>query len=144
MKPLTPEELQQILDTTGLSKNAVEKKFGMGQGSVGKFLKGSLKSLPDKYISKIRKLEKGVEPDTFVNPKEYAEERDLPTEIFDEVPGLIPEVKFMDERNISEYTAEEINQKLFTQTLSGEVSIAVPEKCHIEYKRPIINKDFLP
>lgn len=61
MTPLTVEELQQILDKTGLSKNAIEKKFGMGNGSIGKFLIGKLNSLPDKYVAKIRKLEKEVE-----------------------------------------------------------------------------------
>jgi len=61
MTPLTVEELQQILDKTGLTKNAIEKKFGMGNGSIGKFLIGKLNSLPDKYVTKIRKLEKEVE-----------------------------------------------------------------------------------
>src|SRR5690348_6270908 len=57
MKPITKQEIQAIIDS-GVTKNFIEKKLGMGQGSIGKFLTGKLNSLPDKYAAGIRKMSK--------------------------------------------------------------------------------------
>jgi hypothetical protein len=167
MKPLTPEELQQILDATGLTKNAVEKQFGMGQGSIGKFLKGSLKSLPDKYVAKIRKLGNDAEKPA---AKIHLDEKEVP---FIEEPlekkleGLIPEVKHLDERPIPEKYQNKIedvnnlpnldikeldkmpidfNDPLFIEkgVVEMKPGLLVPKESVTEIKRPLINKDLLP
>lgn len=117
MKELTIEEMQSILNTTGLTKNAIEKKFKMGQGSIGKFLKGNLKSLPEKYVGKIRKL---AELPVAVKTQDVIDIKcDIPNE------GIIPEVKFLEEPIIVD-------------------DIPLVKTTKVNYKRPLIDKDLLP
>jgi hypothetical protein len=113
MKPITKQEIQAIIDS-GVTKNFIEKKLGMGQGSIGKFLTGKLNSLPDKYAAGIRKIGKAVKKEEDEEPQ-----------------GIIPEVKFLDERD---------NLLINAARGRDECGINLDE---VQIKRPKINKDLL-
>lgn len=169
MKPITKEEIQTILDS-GVTKNFIEKKLGMGQGSIGKFLTSKLNSLPDKYAAGIRKIgksrledlelgkhlvEEGIKslenlPKDLKAP-ENLDMRPISNELLKEVPeGTIQEIKYSD-RLLSEF-----EKGFFCDPNAfkhGKMLMGVPDKCHVEYvnkeeevtiKRPKINKDLLP
>ena len=167
MKPITKQEIQAIIDS-GVTKNFIEKKLGMGQGSIGKFLTGKLNSLPDKYAAGIRKMSKSRLEDLEFGKNLIAKEmkslenfpkdlkaaenidmRPINEDIYKKVEpidtvgdimneikvpeeSIIPEVKFLDERD---------NPLINAARGRDECGINLDE---VQIKRPKINKDLLP
>jgi hypothetical protein len=156
MKPITKEEIQAILDS-GVTKNFIEKKLGMGQGSIGKFLTGKLNNIPEKYVSGIRKIGKDI---VITNEKLIEGSTKLLKELDEreiKLDGIIPEVKYLDEREVvntkigDDVVFDNIQDALNAEpTLSDECSITpkdmdeIMEHLNATIKRPKINKDLLP
>lgn len=151
MTSLTVEELQQILDKTGLSKNAIEKKFGMGQGSIGKFLTGKLNSLPDKYVAKIRKLGEGEKSEASMIPltsdNTYANNSitDFDIEVYKsklKIEEDYTEEPIGVEDDLNTYKESEETKK--DASLSLQFVEDAYKRHSKDIKRPLIDKNLLP
>jgi hypothetical protein len=154
MKPITKEEIQAILDS-GVTKNFIEKKLKMGQGSIGKFLTGKLNSLPDKYAAGIRKigkdvaekesaqLEKGakfnnIQDDLNSEPTVSNECSVTPKDMVEIIETAIPELKY---QKVTPESFNGFSEKSLLEPIMEVVEGMVKTE---SIKRPQINKDLLP
>jgi hypothetical protein len=154
MKPITKEEIQTILDS-GVTKNFIEKKLGMGQGSIGKFLTGKLNSLPDKYAAGIRKIGKDVAEKESAKLEKGAKFNNIqdalnseptvsnecsvtPKDMVEIIETAIPELKY---KKATPKSFNGFSEKSLLEPIMEVVEGMVKTE---SIKRPQINKDLLP
>src|SRR5690348_14102791 len=166
MKPITKQEIQAIIDS-GVTKNFIEKKLGMGQGSIGKFLTGKLNSLPDKYAVGIRKIGKEI-ANTNENLIKVSTEvlnimdkREIPVNIgddeaFNKIQGILkdnPEKNTgdwflnpdsLDKTDIEPELKYQVKPDIEVEWPSVPKVEVIKEQVNNIIKRPKINKDLLP